>query len=160
MGMENMSFQDMAAMRSLEQDGKRGWSGATAIWVLVGIIVLAIFVGWATKNNSEKTLVAVGMAQLQGKISCMEPKVMELSAQNYGTAQTLAGTVSALNKTSQYVDYNLRELNERFLFNEHHGGCGERRGGCCGGGGNRRFDQRSTYIPQSTEVIVSETCQN
>ncbi|MEG0560709.1 MAG: hypothetical protein RR513_09380 [Muribaculaceae bacterium] len=151
-----MSFQDFAAMRELEHDGKSGWGATTAIWVLVAaVIIFAIVYNW-TKNCDEKVLFSTGLANLTGRMDCVQPKVSDLSAQNYGTAQVLAGTVSALNQSDKYINYNLNELNERFLFRNH----GHEDGNCGCRGGNRRFDQRSTYEPKSTEVIVSETCQN
>lgn len=157
--MSNMSIQDFAALREMEHDKTAGWGGTTALWVLVAaVIIFAIVYNW-TKNCNEKVLFSTGLANLQGRIDCMTPKVETLGAQNYQTAQVLAGTVSTLNVSDKYINQNLNEINERFLYNRgcgEHRGCGEGRG--CGG--NRRFDQRSTYIPSTTEVIVSETCQN
>lgn len=156
-----MTMQDFAAMRSLEHDGKQGWGATTALWVIVAVIIIAAIVMQWGRSCNEKVLFATGLAQLQGRIDCISPKVDELGSQNYGTAQALAGTISALKKSDQYINYNLHELNSRVWFEEREG-CGGRggRGGCGCGGGNRRFDQRSTYEPKSTEVIVSESCVN
>ncbi|MEF9922990.1 MAG: hypothetical protein RR854_00250 [Muribaculaceae bacterium] len=153
--METMSIQDFAALREMEHDKTSNWGGTTALWVLVAaVIIFAIVYNW-TKNCNEKVLFSTGLANLSGRMDCMTPKVEALGIQNYQTAQVLAGTVSTLNVSDKYINQNLNEINERFLY-RNSCGCGEHHG--CGG--NRRFDQRSTYIPQSTEVIVSESCVN
>lgn len=158
--MDGMTMQDFAAMRTLEHEKTQGWGGTTALWVLVAaIIIFAIVYNW-TKNCNEKVLFATGLSQLQGRMDCMSPKVDELGRQNYGTAQTLSGTVSSL----AYVNRDLNQLNESVFYGDDGCGCGNHRGGRggggCGCGNNRRFDQRSYYTPEKTEVIVSESCQN
>lgn len=156
MAMDGMTMQDFAAMRTLEHEKTQGWGGTTALWVLVAaVIIFAIVYNW-TKNCNEKVLFATGLSQLQGRMECIAPKVDELGRQNYGTAQTLSGTVSSL----AYVNRDLNQLNESVFYGEENHRCGGNRGGCGCGGNNRRFDQRSYYTPEKTEVIVSESCQN
>ena len=70
-----MSIQEYAAMRELECEHKKGWGSTTALWVIAAVIVIAFFVySWHNSCN-ERTQFAVGLANLTGRVNCMEPDV-------------------------------------------------------------------------------------
>lgn len=165
--METMSIQDFAALREMEHDKTSNWGGTTALWVLVAaVIIFAIVYNW-TKNCNEKVQFSTALANLGGRLSCIEPDIRWAGQQLYGVNSVVSATVQGVGDMKANFANQLSHLNrEVFYDNDDECGCGGhgrgrgRNGGCGCGGGNRRFDQRSTYIPSTTEVIVSETCQN
>lgn len=161
--METMSIQDFAALREMEHDKTSNWGGTTALWVLVAaVIIFAIVYNW-TKNCNEKVQFSTALANLGGRLSCIEPDVRWAGQQLYNANGVIAATVQGVGDMKTNYGNQLFQLNREIFYDESCGcsGHGNRRNGGCGcSGGNRRFDQRSTYIPQSTEVIVSESCVN
>lgn len=78
-----MSIQEYAAMRELECEHKKGWGSTTALWVIAAVIVIAFFVySWHNSCN-ERTQFAVGLANLTGRVNCMEPDVRWTGQQLY-----------------------------------------------------------------------------
>ena len=78
-----MSIQEYAAMRELECEHKKGWGATAAIWVIAAVIVIAFFVYCWHNNCNEKVQFAVGLANLTGRVNCMEPDVRWAGQQLY-----------------------------------------------------------------------------
>ena len=159
-----MELQEYAAMRELEQNGNKHWGATTAIWVLVAaVIIVAIVYNW-TRNCNEKVQFSTALANLNGRVSCMEPSVRWAGEQLY----TANGTIQSLDRGVRDMGQNFGEqlfqLNDEVFYNPNQCGCGRgrNRSGCggCGSCGGREFRQTSTYNLASTNVTVDETCRN
>lgn len=147
--MADMNLQDYAAMRELEHSHKDGWGLTTAVWVVVGVVFFAVLVWAWNKMNTEKTEIAVGLANVVGRVNAIEPA---LTAQG-NSIFSLNGVVSA---AVQGVSDFKECTNEK--FNVLEAGLFRRSG--CGSCGNREFRQSSVYNLASTNVTVDETCRN
>lgn len=149
---DNMNLQDYAAMRELEHGQRGGWSIPTAIWVLVGIVGLGI-IFWAwNKGCTEKTEIAVGLANVVGRVNSIEPAVTAQGNNIYKLNGVVASTVQGVGDLKECTNDKLDLLENQILFQRGRTGCG----GC----GNREFRQTSTYNLASTNVTVDETCRN
>lgn len=155
----SMTISDYVMLKEAERDQSSGWSSSTALWVIVAVIILfAIVYNW-TKNCNEKVQFATSLANLNGRVSCLEPDVRWLGTQMYGVAQTAAGIVtgvrdikddvSALNKTVYTCPID--DLTARFIVPSQ-AGCGCSRGG-------REFKETNTYTLASNAVTVTDTCR-
>ena len=150
--MADMNLQDYAAMRDLECQHKKGWGTSAAIWVLVGIVVLGI-IFWAwNKGCTEKTEIAVGLANVVGRVNSIEPAVTSQGNNIYKLNGVLASTVQGVGDFKECANDKFDFLENQILFQRGRSGCG----GC----GNREFRQTSTYNLASTNVTVDETCRN
>lgn len=155
-----MEFKDYAELKALENDrydhryhGK-GWSLATAVWVIAAVIVLAfIFWGWQ-KGCSEKMQIAVGMAKLDGRVDAIEPVVAAHGNNLYSLNGVTSATVQGVKDIKENTYNQLFQLNDEIFYNPSRRG----RSGC--GCGNREFRQSSTYNLASTQVTVDESCRN
>lgn len=170
--MDGLTISDYANLKEIERlnryndpaghDGT-GWSSSTALWVLVAaVIILAIVYCW-NKNCNEKVQFSTSLANLNGRIQCMEPDVKWLGKQMYGVAQTAAGLVTgvadmkevqtAMGKT--IYQNPVDDLTAQFIY-------GRTSRSSCGGCGrnNRVFEQTQNYTLASQGVTVTERCGN
>lgn len=149
--MADMNLQDYAAMRDLECQHKQGWGTSAAILVLVGIAVLGI-IFWAwNKGCTEKTEIAVGLANVVGRVNSIEPAVTAQGNNIYKLNGVVSATVQGVGDFKECANDKFDFLENQVLFQRRSGGCG------CG---NREFRQTSTYNLASTNVTVDETCRN
>lgn len=150
-----MSLQDYAAMRELECEHKKGWGATTALWVIAAVIVVAFFVySWHNSCN-ERTQFAVGLANLTGRIQCMEPDVKWAGQQLYKANGTIQAINRGVNDMGQTFGDQLFQLNDEVFYSN--GRCGGRGRGCgCDNG--RKFTQTSNYNLASQSVAVTESC--
>ena len=180
MAMEMMSIGDAANFEQVTEMGKQKNAGYTIAWILAAIFILAILF-WvfnrgysdnkdlncraADHNCAQATKIGILEGEMKSVgtvLSQLVPNVNELGRLATGTNVGLNEWVKCAEDKFTNLNTGIYRLDNAVYMprcGEHR--CGE---GRCGegrcGGGNRRFDQRSTYIPQSTEVIVSETRQN
>lgn len=174
----DMSIGDAAHFEQVTEMGKQKNAGYTIAWILAAIFILAILFwvfnrGYSDhKDLSSRTFdhncaQATKIGILEGEMKSVGTVLSQLVPNVNDLGRLATGTNVGLNEWVKCAEDKFAGLNagvyrlDNAVYvprcgSEHRGGCGENR---CGGG-NRRFDQRSTYIPQSTEVIVSETCQN
>lgn len=142
-------------MRDLECQHRRGWGTSAAIWVLVGIVVLGI-IFWAwNKGCTEKTEIAVGLANVVGRVNSIEPALTAQGNNIYKINGVLASTVQGVGDLKECTNDKFEFLENQILFQRNRRGCG-----CSDGYGNREFRQTSTYNLASTNVTVDETCRN
>lgn len=150
--MADMSLQDYAAMRELESGHKKGWGESIALYIIGFVILLAILVWAWNKMNTEKTEIAVGLANIAGRVNALEPAVTSQGNNIYKINGVLASTVQGVGDLKECTNDKLDLLENQILF---------QRGRSCGNGcGNREFKQTSTYNLASTNVTVDETCRN
>ena len=154
-----MSIQEYAAMRELECEHKKGWGSTTALWVIAAVIVIAFFVySWHNSCN-ERTQFAVGLANLTGRVNCMEPDVRWTGQQLYAANGAISATVQGVGDMKANFGDQLFQLNREVFYDNGHG-CGRNRNNCGCGCGGREFNLRSTYNLASTQVTVDETCRS
>lgn len=155
-----MEIQEYAAMRELEQNGRKHYGATAAIWVLVAaVVIVAIVYNW-TRNCNEKVQFSTALANLNGRVSCMEPSVRWAGEQLYAANGVISATVQGVGDMKKNYGEQLFQLNREVFYDDNHGcGCG-RGHGRCGGCGGREFRQTSTYNLASTNVTVDETCWN
>lgn len=154
-----MSIQEYAAMRELECEHKKGWGATAAIWVIAAVIVIAFFVySWHNSCN-ERTQFAVGLANLTGRVNCMEPDVRWAGQKLYDANGSIKSLDRGVRDMAQNFGDQLFQLNDEVFYDTSRGRCGNRNGCGCGCGG-REFRQQSTYNLASTQVTVDETCRS
>lgn len=106
-----MSIQEYAAMRELECEHKKGWGSTTALWVIAAVIVIAFFVySWHNSCN-ERTQFAVGLANLTGRVNCMEPDVRWTGQQLYAANGAISATVQGVGDMKANFGDQLFQLN-------------------------------------------------
>ena len=160
-----MEIQEYAAMRELEQNGHKHWGATTAIWALVAVVVVAAIVYNWTRNCNEKVQFSTALANLNGRVSCMEPNVRWAGEQLYAANGAISATVQGVGDMKRNFGEQLFQLNKEIFYDEN-SGCGCSRGrnrsgnGCGSCSGGREFRQTSTYNLASTNVTVDETCRN
>ena len=158
-----MELREYAAMRELEQNGNKHWGATTALWVIVAVILIfAIVYNW-TKNCNEKVQFSTALANLAGRVNCIEPDVRWAGQQLYAANGVISATVQGVGDMKQNFSNQLFQLNKEVFWDDNDCGCGNGRGrgrSGCGCGGNREFRQQSTYNLASTSVTVDETCRN
>jgi outer membrane murein-binding lipoprotein Lpp len=164
----DMTLTDYAALREIEEKERHrnshdGWGSTTALWVIAAVILIVAIVYCWTRNCNEKVQFATGLANLNGRVQCMEPDVKWLGQQMYGVAQTAAGIVTGVADINRTVDslgktvyqYPVDNLTARMIAQ----GYATRSSGC-GCGNNRVFEQTQNYTLASQGVTVTERCGN
>lgn len=136
------------------EETKGTWGGGimTALWVIVAIVAVAIFVWVWNKNCTEKAEIAAGVQKLVGRVDALEPAVTSQGNNIYALNNAVSATVQGVKDMKQCFGEDIYQLNEEVFY-------GRRRSGCSGCG-NREFKQTSTYNLASTNVTVDETCRN
>lgn len=153
--MADFNLQDYAAMRELECGHKKGWSESIALYIIGFVIFLAIL-AWAwNKMSTEKTEIAVGLANVVGRVNAIEPAVTSQGNNIYKINGVLSSTVQGVGDLKECTNDKLDLLENQILFQRSRRGCG-----CNDGCGNREFRQTSTYNLASTNVTVDETCRS
>lgn len=147
-----MDFDDFAKVKLMERDEHSGWGGNIALYIIAGVIVIAIFAWLWNRNSNEKAQFATGIANLQGRVAAIEP-VLTAQGNNIFTLNgVMASTVQGVKDIKESFGYDLAGLNEAVFTARTRSGCG---GGC----GNREFKQTQTYNLASTQVTVDDTCR-
>lgn len=156
--MAEMTLSDYAAMRELECGHTKGWSSTTALWVLVAaVIIFAIVYNW-TRNCNEKVQFATSLANLNGRVSCMEPDIRWAGQQLYAANTAISAAVQGVGDMKSNFENQLFQLNREVFFENNNYGRNSRSCGC--GCGNREFAQTQNYTLASQGVTVTEKCIN
>lgn len=146
-----LKLKGLQEMNEDKHEG-RGWSRDTALWIIAAVIVVG-FVAWLwSKGCTEKTEIAVGLANLAGRVNSIEPAVTAQGNNLYKLNGVVSATVQGVGDFKECANDKFDFLENQVLFQ------GRSRGGC--GCGNREFRQTSTYNLASTNVTVDETCRN
>ena len=96
------------------------------------MIVIAIVYNW-TRNCNEKVQFSTALANLNGRVSCIEPDVRWAGQQLYAANGVIAATVQGVGDMKSNFSNQLFQLNNRVFYDEDCCGCGEGRGrGECG----------------------------
>lgn len=146
-----MEIQAIDHLNDNRYHGK-GWGMTTALWVVAAVIIFAILAWLWSKGCTEKTEIAVGMANIAGRVGAMETAVTSQGNNIYKLNGVVSATVQGVGDLKECTNDKLDFLEGQVLFQ------GNRRSGC--GCGNREFRQSSTYNLASTQVTVDETCRN
>ena len=149
--MADMNLQDYAAMRELECGHKKGWSESIALYIIGFVIFLAILVWAWNKMSIEKTEIAVGLANVVGRVNAIEPAVTSQGNNIYKLNGVVSATVQGVGDLKECTNDKLDFLEGQVLFQRGRSGCG------CG---NREFRQSQTYNLASTTVTVDDTCRS
>lgn len=153
-----MNLQDYAAMRELECSHKKGVGTMSALWVIAGIIVLAVIIYVWQKGCNEKVQFSTAVAKLDGRVDALEPAVTAQGNNLYQLNSAFSATAQGVKDIKECAYNQLYELNDAVFYNPSRrgrSGCG-----CNGGCGGREFKQTSTYNLASQAVTVDETCRN
>ena len=153
-----MDAKDLLEIKAIDEMGgnkHHGWSRDTALWIIAAVIVIG-FVAWLwSKGCTEKTDIAVGLANLTGRVNSIEPAVTANANNIRDLDKVTSATVQGVKDIKENTYNQLFQLNDEIFYNPSRRG----RSGC-GCGGNREFKQTSTYNLASTNVTVDETCRN
>ena len=138
----------------MDSEGKReNWGGNIALYIIGAVILIAIFAYLWNKNSNEKAQFSVGLANLQGKISALEPAVTANGNNLFALNGVVASTVQGVKDMKECFGYDIAGLNDAVFT-------ARTRSGGCGGCGNREFKQSQTYNLASTTVTVDDTCRS
>lgn len=148
-----MDFDDLVKAEYLKREDHSGWGGNIALYIIAGVIIIAIFAYLWNKNSNEKAQFSVGIANLQGKLAALEPAVTAQGNNIFQLNGVVASTVQGVKDMKECFGYDIAGLNDAVFT-------ARTRSGGCGGCGNREFKQSSTYNLASTQVVVDETCRN
>ena len=146
-----MDFDDLVKAEYLKREEHSGWGGNIALYIIAGVIIIAIFAYLWNKNSNEKAQFSVGIANLQGKVAALEPVVTAQGNNIFQLNGVIASTVQGVKDMKENFGYDIAGLNDAVFTARTRSGCG----GC----GNREFKQSSTYNLASTQVTVDETCR-
>lgn len=146
-----MDFDDLVKAEYLKREEHSGWGGNIALYIIAGVIIIAIFAYLWNKNSNEKAQFSVGIANLQGKVAALEPVVTAQGNNIFQLNGVVASTVQGVKDMKECFGYDIAGLNDAVFTARTRPGCG----GC----GNREFKQSSTYNLASTQVTVDETCR-
>ena len=146
-----MDFDDLVKAEYLKREEHSGWGGNIALYIIAGVIIIAIFAYLWNKNSNEKAQFSVGIANLQGKVAALEPVVTAQGNNIFQLNGVVASTVQGVKDMKECFGYDIAGLNDAVFTARTRSGCG----GC----GNREFKQSSTYNLASTQVTVDETCR-
>ena len=147
-----MDFDDLVKAEYLKREEHSGWGGNIALYIIAGVIIIAIFAYLWNKNSNEKAQFSVGIANLQGKLAALEPAVTAQGNNIFQLNGVVASTVQGVKDMKECFGYDIAGLNDAVFTARTRSGCG----GC----GNREFKQSSTYNLASQQVTVDETCRN
>ena len=147
-----MDFDDLVKAEYLKREDHSGWGGNIALYIIAGVIIIAIFAYLWNKNSNEKAQFSVGIANLQGKLAALEPAVTAQGNNIFQLNGVVASTVQGVKDMKECFGYDIAGLNDAVFTARTRSGCG----GC----GNREFKQSSTYNLASTQVTVDEICRN
>lgn len=147
-----MDFDDLVKAEFLKREEHSGWGGNIALYIIAGVIIIAIFAYLWNKNSNEKAQFSVGIANLQGKVAALEPVVTAQGNNIFQLNGVVASTVQGVKDMKECFGYDIAGLNDAVFTARTRSGCG----GC----GNREFKQSSTYNLASTQVTVDESCRN
>lgn len=146
-----MDFDDLVKAEYLKREGHSGWGGNIALYIIAGVIVIAIFAYLWNKGCDEKAQLAAGVSKLSGRVDAIEPAVTAQGNNIYRINGNVTGMQQSLNDIKEVYGSDLYELNHAVFY-------GTRRNSC-GGCGNREFKQSQTYNLASTTVTVDDTCR-
>lgn len=130
-----------------------GWGENIALYLIVGVIVIAIFAYLWNKNSNEKAQFSVGIAELVGRMNAIEPAVKANANNIFALNGVMASTVQGVKDMKECFGYDINELNGAVFAPRTRTGCG----GC---GSGREFKQSQTYNLASTTVTVDDTCRS
>lgn len=147
-----MDFDDLVKAKFLEREEHSGWGGNIALYIIAGVIIIAIFAYLWNKNSNEKAQFSVGIANLQGKLAALEPAVTAQGNNIFQLNGVVSSTVQGVKDMKECFGYDIAGLNDAVFTARTRSGCGS-----CG---NREFKQSSTYNLASQQVTVDETCRN
>lgn len=147
-----MEFDDIVKMKMFDKEEHKGWGGNIALYIIAGVIVIAILAYLWSKGCDEKAQLAAGVSKLSGRVDAIEPAVTAQGNNIYKLNGNVTGVVQSLNDVKEVYGADLYELNHAVFY-------GNRRNGC-GSCGNREFKQSQTYNLASTTVTVDDTCRS
>lgn len=134
----------------MEENKGTGWSLATGLWVLVGIIAVIALFRWCDKQGDNKAELAASIQKLNGRQEVIGAIVTNHSAQINDLNSVTSGTVAGLGALRQSYDYTTGKfLNDLYTPN-----CNDRNGGCVRDG----FVRRDFYTPSGSCVSNVTTC--
>lgn len=147
-----MTFQDFATMQEMTHQRTRGWSSATALWVIAAVIVLAFFVYSWQRGCTEKVEFATGLANVVGRVNALEPAVVSHGNNLYALNGVTAAAVQGIGDAKQNFAEQIYELNNQVFY-------GRRLApGPANGNNGRQFTQTANYTLASQAATVTETC--
>lgn len=133
-------------------DGGR-WGQNTALWAIVAIIIVIAFLWWCHKSGDNKAALAESIQRLYGRVDCLAPQLEKYTERTDAIAVGLAKSAEAQKAFQKTAYAQLADLDDAVFTSRCGGGCG-----CNSGNGRNKFEKRSTYTLDSTEVTEIDTC--
>ena len=145
-------YLKLKGLQEMSEEKSEGGSRNIALWIIAAVIVFGLLAWLWSKGCTEKTEIAVGLANIAGRVGAAETAINAQGNNIYKLNGVMSATVQGVGDLKECTNDKLACLENQVLFQ------GRSRSGC--GCGNREFRQTSTYNLASTNVTVDETCRN
>ena len=119
-----MDFDDLVKAEYLKREEHSGWGGNIALYIIAGVIIIAIFAYLWNKNSNEKAQFSVGIANLQGKLAALEPAVTAQGNNIFQLNGVVASTVQGVKDMKETFGYDIAGLNDAVFTARKRSGCG------------------------------------
>ena len=130
-------------------DGGR-WGQNIALYIIAGVILVALFIWLCHKSGEDKANLAGAVQSVTSRVNAIEPAVTANANNIYG----LSNSVARANQSIQFLGADVASLDDAVYVPK----CGHGRGGC--GCGTEKFRKESTYTLDSTTLTEVDTCNN
>ena len=153
--MDNLTVQDMAAIREMMGDHSGKWGQNTALYSIVVIIAIIAFLWFCRKAGDDKADLAASVQNLYGRVNALEPAVTRVAENVSDLNSVTSATTQAVGDFKKFTLRQLNDLDDAVFvprtYGEYH-----HRSGC--GCNDSRFIKKSVYTPSETSVEQFESC--
>ena len=130
-------------------DGGR-WGQNIALYIIAGVILIALFIWLCHKSGEDKANLAGAVQSVTSRVNAIEPAVTANGQNIYRINNAVAKTQQSI----QFIGDDVAALDDAVYVPK----CGNNRGGC--GCGTEKFRKESTYTLDSTTLTEVDTCNN
>ena len=130
-------------------DGGR-WGQNIALYIIAGVILVALFIWLCHKSGEDKANLAGAVQSVTSRVNAIEPAVTA----NANNIYRLNNSVAKAQQSIQFIGDDVASLDDAVYVPS----CGHGRRGC--GCGTEKFRKESTYTLDSTTLTEVDTCNN
>ena len=130
-------------------DGGR-WGQNIALYIIAGVILVALFIWLCHKSGEDKANLAGAVQSVTSRVNAIEPAVTA-NGQNIYRINSAVGKAQ---QSIQFIGDDVAALDDAVYVPS----CGHGRRGC--GCGTEKFRKESTYTLDSTTLTEVDTCNN
>ena len=154
MESSNLTFRDAldlmnaSTAREEREEQDHNWSGKTALWCIVAVIVFLVIVWYIHRTGQDKAELAASVQGLYGRVNALEPAVTAQGNNLYSLNSVVSATTQAIGDFKNCSEMQIAALNGA-VFTSRCGGCNN---------GGTRFTKRDNYTLCDSNLQAVETC--